>query len=152
MTQPVSQLPEFLNGLVYDLNEVLEALAKRIKERMAAPVPPRTPGEKVNWDGEIDPIRNTTRQQRAYFASNGFGNGIPYRPSGRFALNWQATRTEFGTRLEAPHPAGAIGGMPDGWQSKIHKGRRPNLALVLLEEVSKVPDEIRTKFSIRAGK
>ena len=144
MSQPISELPAFVNGLFTDVRDVLFETAERVRARMAVPGKPRAEGEKVDWD--------TPRQKRGYFASDGFGAGIPYTPTQHYELSWQAARQPFGTTLHAPHPAGAIGGMPSGWQSRIHRGRRPHLLTVLFDELSKIPAEISNKFSVRSGK
>lgn len=144
MSRPISELPEFVNGLFTDVRDVLFETAERVRARMAEPGKTRAPGEKVDWD--------SPRQMRGYFASEGFDRGIPYEPTHHYELSWKAERQPFGTLVHAPHPAGAIGGMPSGWQSKIHRGRRPFLLNVLFDELSKIPQEISNKFSVRSGK
>lgn len=44
------------------------------------PPPTGTPERKIEWE--------TPKQHRAYFATNGFGAGIPYRRTGKLARNW----------------------------------------------------------------
>jgi len=149
MSRPISELPAFVNGFVADIRDVLFDTAKHVKDRMAEPATPIT--YPVNWDGEIDPIKHTTKQQRAYFASNGFDAGIPYHRKNTFELAWQAERVDFGATLKNLHPAaGAIGGTPSGWQSRIQRGRRNNLLVVLFEELAKIPAAISNKFTVRS--
>src|SRR5690349_11752070 len=57
----------------------------------------------VQWDSE--------RQRRAFFATKGFGKGIPYRRTGRYRLGWRISNQPFGAKLSNRRPAGAIGGM-----------------------------------------
>lgn len=141
MSRPISEMPAFVKSLIEDLGGVLFDTAMRVKERMAQPGKPRNPSEKVDWD--------SIAQKRGYFASGGFGAGIPYTPTHKYELSWQAERTSFGAIAHAPHPAGAIGGIPSGWQSRIHRGRRPHLLTVLFEELARIPQEISNKFSVR---
>jgi len=150
MSRPISELPSAITDLATDLGEVLYETAVRIKSRMAAPSSGHS-GQKVTWDGEVDSIRGTTNQQRAFFATNGFGGGIPHVSANTYELSWKANRIPHGARVTAPHPAGAISGTIQGWQSKIHKGKRVNLLLVLTEELAKLPEHIRTKITTRAG-
>lgn len=143
MSRPISELPAFVKSLIEDVGGVLFETATRVKERMAVPGKPRAQGEKVDWDSPV--------QKRGYFASEGFGAGIPYRPTNKYELSWQVNRVAFGATVHAPHPAGAIGGLPSGWQSRIHRGRRPHLLTVLFEELARIPQEISNKFSVRSG-
>lgn len=143
MTRPISELVPFVSGFFADVRDVLFETATRVQERMAEPGKPRNPNEKVDWD--------SPKQQAAYFASDGFGKGIPYHGSGDFERSWSVERQAFGVSVFSLHPAaGAIGGLPSGWQSRIHRGRRPYLLQVLSDELNKIPDEIRNKFTARA--
>lgn len=140
MTQPVSELPEFLTGFYNDLRDVLFETASNVKTRMSETGQPiQYP---VQWDSE--------KQRRAFFATDGFGRGIPYSRIGAYERSWAVERKPLGTTLHAPHPAGAIGGTASGWQSRIHRNRRNNLIKVLFEELAKIPDAISNKFSVRS--
>lgn len=142
MSKPISELPDFVRGMFSDAVLVLQETATRIKERMAVPGSPIT--YPVDWDSD--------KQKRAFFASNGFGGGIPYQRKNIYPTLWQASYHEFGASVFADHPAGAIGGTLDGWQSKIHKGRYPHLLTVVLEEITKLPEEISKRVSVRFTK
>jgi hypothetical protein len=53
--------------------------------------PPRVqhgPGNPYQWQSE--------KQRRAYFATNGFGGGIPYKRTGNLSAGWQARYTSGG--------------------------------------------------------
>jgi hypothetical protein len=140
MTQPISELPEFLNGLLTDMRDVLFETATNVKTRMSEPgTPIQYP---VQWDSE--------KQRRAFFATNGFGKGIPYTRDGGYERSWTVDRQPLGATLHAPHPAGAIGGMASGWQSSIHRNRWNNLIKVLFDELGKIPDAISNKFTVRS--
>lgn len=138
----ISALPEFLKGFLVDVRQVMIETAYRVKTRMAEPgAPSSSPKE---WD--------TDRQRKAFFASDGFGGGVPYERTGAYQASWTVERQPLGAVLYAPHPAGAIGGMPSGnlWQSSIHRGRWNYLPRILFEEIGKIPTEIANRFEIRS--
>ena len=141
MTQPISELPEFVAGFFSDCSQVLFETAERVKERMSEPGQPVT--YPIQWDSE--------KQRRAFFATDGFGEGIPYQRKGVYERSYAVERKPLGAQLHAPHPAGAIGGTPEGWQSRINRGRWNNLLIVLFDELAKIPDAISNKFTVRSG-
>lgn len=62
------------------------------------PGPPQYP---LRWASE--------KQRRAFFATNGFGKGIPYRRTGQLAQGWTVTveQARARTTLTLANPAGA---------------------------------------------
>lgn len=75
----------------------------------------------VHWDSE--------RQRKAFFATNGFGRGIPTRRTGRYISGFKLEKTGFGTDRrftisnDVPY-AKYVGGTALGQaQSNIHRGR-----------------------------
>lgn len=71
----------------------------RFQQRISKqPGKPRYP---LRWKSE--------RQRRAFFATNGFGKGIPYRRTGKLARAWvmEATRQQRGAGLLIQNPAKA---------------------------------------------
>jgi hypothetical protein len=118
---------------------VLEDTAIRIQTRMNVRKPVQYP---IRWDSE--------KQRRAFFATDGFGHGIPYQRTG--ATKWTIDKSfENEIQLFAPHPAGPVfGRMPDGafWQSSIHQGTWPRLQTVLTEELSKLPKAIMASLKV----
>lgn len=56
---------------------ILPDFRRRIAKVTETPGPPRYP---IRWKSE--------RQRRAFFATNGFGKGIPYRRTGALAEGW----------------------------------------------------------------
>lgn len=135
------QIGRFIRELFTGGILALRQTIKNIRHRMMEEGRPVT--YPVRWDSE--------RQRRAYFASNGFGRGIPYRRTHRYRFGWREEIHAFGGTLHNEHPAGAIGGMPTtGWQSRIHRGRWPYLFTVLSEELAKLPNEIRNRLSVVA--
>jgi len=127
----------------------LNATARRVQKRMRVPGKPVT--YPINWD--------SVRQMIAYFDSNGFGEGIPYRRKGRYEEGWQVRRIENGVELgNREKSARFIGGLPSGddlspgkKQSSIHKGRWPRLRPVVDEEVKKLPQDVIDRLRIEAS-
>jgi hypothetical protein len=57
----------------------LRSLAERVQKRM------QVPGKRIRYPIDWDSVR----QMIAFFASNGFGKGIPYRRSNRYKDGWR---------------------------------------------------------------
>lgn len=142
MSRPIEDLPLFVREFAKDTVDVLQETAERVRKRMAVPGKPVV--YPIQWD--------SPKQRKAFFASDGFGRGIPYQRIQQYELGWKANRHPFGVALYNMSPAGAVGGLPSGWQSRIHRGRYPHLLTVLFEELAKIPSEISNKFSVRSGK
>lgn len=72
----------------------------------------------------IKPTRwKSDKQRRAFFASNGFGAGIPYRRSGRASRGWQATfdNTPTGGTLTIEHEWPQIVFVQGDYQQPFHQ-------------------------------
>jgi hypothetical protein len=71
----------------------------------------------VRWDSD--------KQRRAFFASNGFGRGIPTGRSGGYQRGWAVTQNGDDFSLENRYPGAMfIGGDAKGrHQSRIHQNR-----------------------------
>lgn len=118
---------------------VLEGAAERIQERMNHRIDKSD--YPVTWDSE--------KQRRAFFATDGFGHGIPYNRTGDTV--WTISKPfQDAVSLFAPHPAGALFGFPDWdfWRSRIHRLTWPALRDVLFEEIEKIPAEILDNLKI----
>jgi len=109
----------------------------------------RQPGKAINypvkWDSE--------KQRRAFFATNGFGRGIPSRRTDRYRLGWNIQQAgAIGYRLENNAPYSKyLGGTAFGpGQSNIHQGRWPILRDVFDEEIKKLPAEIEGDIKVAA--
>lgn len=142
MSRNFTEIPGFVDGLFTDVRDVIFETVIRIKERISQEGKPVT--YPIQWDSE--------RQKRAYFATNGFGAGIPYRRTHAMRFGIQEERVPLGTKLRIPHPGGAVLGLPgtpSTWQSRIHRGRWVYLLEVLFDELSKLPDRISQKISVR---
>ena len=57
-----------------------------LAELQEEPGPTGTPGRKIEWTTHP---QHGNLQQRAYFASNGFGGGIPTKRTGKLAAAWK---------------------------------------------------------------
>lgn len=147
------RLRDFIEGSFESAKEVLGDTAGEITEEMREPGAPIT--YPVNWDSE--------RQRKAYFASNGFGHGIPYVRKGDYERGWTKAELPEGWQISNKHPAGAIGGTLNGvdslvaqgksalssWQSKIHRGRWKSFLVTAAQKVSELPKRVIKKLRIR---
>ncbi len=134
-------IDELVKAGVESMRKVVFNVRQRMREEGK---PVRYP---IQWDSQ--------RQRRAFFATGGFGKGIPYRRTNRYRFSWREELQPFGATLHGPHPAGAIGGLPgtpSGWQSRIHRGTWTYLLEVLFDELSKVPADISSRLKVVAGK
>ncbi len=138
MSKPISELPKFLSDFGSGVIEILQDTAANVKTRMGEAGAPST--SPVQWDSE--------KQRRAFFASDGFGGGIPHNRTGAYQYSWTVDNKDAGATLLAPHPAAAIGGFPGGWQSRIHRNRWNNLTKVLFDELGKIPQNISNLFRV----
>lgn len=145
MSRPFTEIPAFIDGLFTDTRDVIFETVINIKERLSQEGKPvRYP---IDWDSE--------RQRRAFFATNGFGKGIPYRRTHAMRLGIHEERVALGTNLRIPHPGGAVYGLPGSpstWQSRIHRGRWPYLLEVLFDELAKLPARLSNRIQVRGDK
>jgi hypothetical protein len=142
MARPFTQIPSLIGELFSDAREVLFETASRVRDRM------RVEGKPIEYPVRWDSIR----QKRFVIAKLRREGNLPYQRTHRSRLSWQATRYELGARLSGLHPVGAVGGLPSGWQSRIHRGRWPYLLEVLFEELQKIPADLSNKFSLRSDR
>jgi len=149
ITTTINEAYQVINRFVAKLPngtmQVLEATAKRVQSRMNVEGQPVT--YPVQWDSE--------RQRRAFFATKGFGKGIPYKRTFASSSAWQVKTFGDTVSLSAPHPAGAVSGMPPAnngqglfWQSRIHRGRWPFLQTELYAELARLPGELMEAVKI----
>jgi hypothetical protein len=117
---------------------------KRISKRLQKPGAPIF--YPVNWD--------TDRQRKAFFATEGFGRGIPTGRSGDYQQGWRIVEKlprgyEMTNRAEG---ARFIGGDFEGQgQSRIHMERWPLVFEILNEEIGKLPDDVSAELRIYAA-
>ena len=106
------------------------------------------PGKAINypvkWDSE--------KQRRAYFATDGFGRGIPTVRTDTYIQGWDIRPLDNGYVLTNTAP-GAIyisGGAYGNRQSRIHQGRWPLLRDAAENEIAKLPAEISDDINMVA--
>ena len=95
----------------------------------------------VNWDSE--------KQKIAYFASGGFGKGIPYISTGK-SRNWVLEALDRGWKLINKFAAAVylFGDNLGNRQSNIHAGRRPIFRDVVEKQVSRLPKTIQENITV----
>lgn len=136
-----TQIVAWVKMLFKSTQEALLETAEAVNERMSIEGDPIT--YPVQWDSE--------RQKRAYYATDGFGAGIPYQRTQTYINSGVVTAKPYGAQYFRPHPAGAIGGTLKGWQSSIHVGRWTYLPGAIEIEVAKLPKRIRDKVQVNEG-
>jgi hypothetical protein len=106
--------------------------------------PGRKPSYPIRWDSE--------KQRRAYFATDGFGGGIPYRRTGEYEQGWKLEALDNGYRLSNDSKAAQyVGGDAYGVvHSGIHSGRWAVYRDVVDEEIEKLPDAIEQEIRMVA--
>lgn len=127
----------------------LAATARRVQKRMSESGKPVT--YPVQWD--------SIRQRQAFFASNGFGGGIPYRRRGTYEQGWQIRKLPHGSELSnRARSARFIGGLPSGRdlspgkkQSSIHRGRYRLLRPTVDEEIKHLHQDVIDRLRIEAS-
>lgn len=115
----------------------------------------RKPGSKitypVKWDSE--------RQRRAYFATDGFGHGIPYRRAGKLSDSWKIVST-VATKNRVGYTIGSNlgyakyvqGDAKGARQSSIHRNRWQLFADAVRAAIKSVPAKIRAELRIGGRK
>lgn len=109
--------------------------AVEIRRQMKEPGAPIT--YPVQWDSE--------KQRKAFFASDGFGRGIPTKRSGEYTKAWQIIKREDGYDVGNPLAhARYIGGTARSRrQSRIHKGRWSIFLDVKDRVLAKLPKAVK---------
>lgn len=121
-----AEIPRIGRKRIYGAMRRAQGILKTVKSR------PRYP---IQWDSE--------RQKRAFFATDGFGRGIPTRRTGA-SLRWEITNTGTGYMLSvAADWAGYLYGHYDGGgQSRIFEGTYPLFRDVVENQITNLPPEI----------
>jgi len=97
------------------------------------------------------PIRWVSdRQRRAFFATDGFGRGIPTGRTNRYTAAWKVVKNKDGySVINDSGYAKYVGGNAYGLeQSPIHKGRWQLLRDVFEGETDKLPEELLRELMI----
>lgn len=123
------QIPLVSRKRMYD---AMVAIRHEMKQPGAKPDYP------IPWD--------SPEQQKAFFASNGFGRGIPTKRSGEYIKGWQVIRTEDGYDVGNPLAhAKYIGGTARSTsrQSRIHRGRWNLFKVVKDKVLARLPKAVK---------
>lgn len=96
----------------------------------------------VRWDSE--------KQRRAFFATDGFGRGIPTVRTGAYNAGYMIVRTDRGYRLENRLAyAKYVGGSAYGTQqSRIHGGRWKLMRDIVDEHIETLPEEVAREIDL----
>jgi hypothetical protein len=149
-TDAIRILREILDTKIYPAGlRGLKETAERVQKRMQEPGQPvRYP---IQWDSE--------RQRRAFFATDGFGHGIPYRRTGKYNEGWrlEPVKDSYGEGYQLVNKvpyARYVGGLrsgrdisPDKKQSSIHAGRWPLFRTVADEEILKTVNNVISEIN-----
>lgn len=94
----------------------------------------------VQWD--------SAKQRKAFFASDGFGAGIPTSRSGAYQKGYEYVETDKGYSFSNVNPwAVYVGGDAYGrGQSKIHQGRWLLMRDAFADEIDKLPDDVNVEI------
>lgn len=93
-TKQLDNLQAFVRAYPDYANDIAQTVftryqGKLIDELRHAPAKPKYP---IQWQSE--------RQRKAFFATNGFGGGIPYRRTGKLTRSWYAWVRRDGNRID----------------------------------------------------
>jgi len=100
--------------------------------------PGKRPTYPIQWD--------TDRQRKAFFASDGFGRGIPTTRSGEYTKAWEVIKAENGYDVGNPLThAKYIGGTPRSVnrQSRIHRGRWNLFKEAIDRTIKRLPKKVK---------
>lgn len=138
-------------GLENLRREIPTIAAQRIYESLSRVLKKlRQPGKHVtypiNWD--------SLKQRLAFFATGGFGKGIPYHRTGRSGKSWTIARKAKGYTLRSTSPQAIYlwGDASGNRQSNIHKGRYPVLRDEVEKETRRLPKLVQEHIAMRIRK
>lgn len=132
-------------------DQIYQAM-RRARERVVRyPPSPR----RVRWDSE--------KQRAAFFATNGFGGGIPYQRTGTYGRSWYIRRNPRSARVMAGYSLMSnaeqrgkryskyVGGDAYGTsQSNIHANRWAKVRTSVERETKTLPADIRAHIMMVA--
>jgi hypothetical protein len=115
----LARVPANLPQAFDDVSQVVDKFINDLTNEFLDEI--RVPGEEasypINWDSD--------KQRRAFFATKGFGHGIPFQRTGDLENAWIKNAIEQGYVIVNPvdiafHVYGTLDGT---YQSRIHAGR-----------------------------
>lgn len=108
----------------------------------------RKPGKKPTYPIPWDSLK----QKRAFFATDGFGGGIPYKRTGKIVAGWSIVKLDDGYRLinQVDGVKYVVGDAYGQSQSRIHQGRWEVYRDVVEQELEPLPQQVRQEISMVA--
>jgi hypothetical protein len=106
------------------------------------------PGKTITYPVKWD----TPKQRKAFFATDGWGRGIPTGRTGTYAEGWEIVRLDNGYRIEnrTPYAKHISGGAYGNTQSRIHKDRWVLLRDASDKAIAQLPEEIQDELIVVA--
>jgi hypothetical protein len=127
-----SDIPKVSRLTIYRTSQRIQQRMKKVGARPSYP---------INWASD--------KQRRAFFASNGFGGGIPYRRSNRYPSGWKVVQkgdTGYTVINEESAAQWVAGNAYGQRQSSIHAGRWPVFRDEADAEIKDLPAEIEREI------
>ena len=114
---------------------------KRARDKLK--IPKARPSRPIQWD--------SAKQKRAFFATDGFGRGIPSVRTNA-SLRWDITATGNGYMLYNPtgYASRLYGHYDGGGQSRIFEGTYPLFVEMVEHEVEGLPEDIEEHITYYA--
>lgn len=129
-------LQRAVNKVIQNAELELWIAAQQIRDEM------REEGKPIVYPVQWD----TTKQRKAFFATDGFGRGIPTKRTGATVNAWRAIRIENGAEVSNPlSHARYVSGFK---QSRIHRGRWKVFNIVASSILSRLPAKVRERIIV----
>ena len=143
-TQEVAQMLKQFGGDVMPAGQSsMFETARRIADRMSKPGSPIF--YPVRWD--------SPKQMRAFFATNGFGGGIPTIRADSIPTGWEVNQSANGCEISNNQPGAlAVYGSLTDRQSLIHIDRWPPFKEVADDELDKLNERAERALMNAAAK
>lgn len=121
------------------LREAIDLIIQRLQR------PGKKPTYPIQWDSD--------KQRRAFFATNGFGGGIPHQRTGKLAGGWKRESLDNGFVLVNRFKGAKYvwGNVRGEYQSQIHVGRWPLLRDILNNVIARLPKIIQESLRTLRG-
>jgi hypothetical protein len=126
------------------VRKVFKATTLKVAETMQ--VEGKPPTYPIQWD--------SPKQRRAFFATNGFGGGIPHIRRGEYVAAWkqQTIRGGYQVANKLRHAGFIAGDIQGKRQSRIHKGRWPIFRKIVDRALKLIPKQVVSDLKITIRK
>ncbi len=145
------KITEVIRRAKVGVNRTAESSAREIARIMQrAGLPIRYP---VDWDSE--------KQRKAFFATDGFGRGIPYNRTGAYERGWTYSAISNGHQVAnighnamflSGNPSGAPIGVSGKLQSNIHRNRWRLIKPVLDAVLARLPENLLKSIGVEVNR